>query len=362
MCAKSPRIRSWERSKTICSARSTSSVGLADPLPAEPRDLLAGLDERAEGRRLLDDLRVVVDVRRRRNERRELGDARAAADLLELAPLLELVRERDRVDRLALRPEREHRAVDRPVRAPVEVGGVEDLGDGADRRLGEQHRPEHRLLGLEVLRRHEGRRRCMRGAHGGGSKPSRRAASRRAVRAGRSARAPEQAERNICSLVIHTAGHGCPPRRLSLFTDARPLAAEFSGARPQAPPCLCGACGRTMWTKRGAGCPAGPRVRLRPARRVAAASSAGSPSSAIGFSALVVDVRSAEARSASSSAIAASVARSASACASSAASASARSAASSAASSSSGGSSPPSGTTRVFTSAVTPSKTCTGIE
>ena len=48
--------------------------------------------------------------------------------------------------------------------------------------------------------------------------------------------------------------------------------------------------------------------------------------------------------------------------ASSAASASARSAASIAASSSSGGSSPPSGTTRVFTSAVTPSNTCTGIE
>ena len=72
---------------------------LADSAPAEPRDLLARLDEPAERRGLLDDPRVVVDVRRRRDERRELGDPRAAADLLELAALLELVRERDRVDR-----------------------------------------------------------------------------------------------------------------------------------------------------------------------------------------------------------------------------------------------------------------------
>jgi hypothetical protein len=44
----------------------------------------------------------VLDVRRRRDERRELGDARLAAGRLELGALLELVDERDRVDRLAL--------------------------------------------------------------------------------------------------------------------------------------------------------------------------------------------------------------------------------------------------------------------
>jgi hypothetical protein len=145
---------------------------LADPLTSEARDLLPGLDERPKGRRLLDDLRVVVDVRRGRHQRRKLGDAGAAADLLELAPLLQLLRERDRVDRLSLRPEPEHRAVDRPVRPAVEVGGVEDLRDGPDCRLGEEHRAEHGLLGLEVLRRDERRGGSMRRAHGAGLKPS----------------------------------------------------------------------------------------------------------------------------------------------------------------------------------------------
>ena len=107
MWSKSPVTRCCERSKTICSARSTSSVVSPGPLASEPRDLLPRLDQRAERRRLLDDPGVVVDVRRGRHERRQLGDASAAADVLELAPLLELVDEGDRVDRLALLPELE---------------------------------------------------------------------------------------------------------------------------------------------------------------------------------------------------------------------------------------------------------------
>ena len=172
MCAKSPRIALLGEVEDDLLGAVDELGRLADPLAAEPRDLLPGLDERPEGRRLLDDLRIVVDVGRRRHERRELGDAGAAPDLLDLAALLQLVRERDRVDGLALRPEREHRAVDRPVRPTVEVGGVEDLRDGPDGRLGEEHRAEHRLLGLEVLRRHERRRGSMRRAHGAGLKPS----------------------------------------------------------------------------------------------------------------------------------------------------------------------------------------------
>ena len=50
----------------------------------------------------------------------------AAADRLELAALLELVRERDRVDGLVLRVERERRAVDLRVRLTVEIGRVDD--------------------------------------------------------------------------------------------------------------------------------------------------------------------------------------------------------------------------------------------
>ena len=111
----------------ICSARSTSSVGSPTAFPAEPGDLAAGPDQPAKRGRLPDDARVVGGVGGRRHERRELVNAGAAADVLELAALLELVDEGDRVDRLALRPEGERSTVDRGVALAVEVAGVEDL-------------------------------------------------------------------------------------------------------------------------------------------------------------------------------------------------------------------------------------------
>ena len=91
-------------------------------------------------------------VRARGHEGRQLVQAYAAADVLELAPLLEHVGERDRVDRLALGVERESCAVDLGVRLPVEVAGVEDLADGADRARRDHHCAENGLLGFEVLR------------------------------------------------------------------------------------------------------------------------------------------------------------------------------------------------------------------
>ena len=75
----------------------------------------------------------------------------AAADLLELAALLELVLERDRVDRLVLAVQRERRAVDLRVRLAVEVGGVEDLAHGRDRERRDHHRAEDGLLSLQAL-------------------------------------------------------------------------------------------------------------------------------------------------------------------------------------------------------------------
>ena len=58
------------------------TTGIA--LLAESHDLLAGADQAAQRRHLLDDARVVLDVRRRGNERRELRDPRLAAGGFEL--------------------------------------------------------------------------------------------------------------------------------------------------------------------------------------------------------------------------------------------------------------------------------------
>ena len=134
--------------------RAVDEVGdVPRPLLPEPRDLLSRPDEPAERCHLLDDARVVLDVRRGGDERCELGHPRRAADGLELAAGVELVRERDRVDGLALRPQRERGPVDRRVALAVEIGRVEDLGDIADRGRRQQHRAENGLLRLEVLGR-----------------------------------------------------------------------------------------------------------------------------------------------------------------------------------------------------------------
>jgi hypothetical protein len=126
---------------------------LALPVPAELRDLAAREDEAAQRRGLADDLRVVAGVGGGRHEPGELVEPDAPADVLQLAALLELVRERDRVDRLVLAVELERRAVDLRVRLAVEVARVEDLADGGDRVRRQHHRAEDGLLGFEILRR-----------------------------------------------------------------------------------------------------------------------------------------------------------------------------------------------------------------
>ena len=100
---------------------------LAGAVPAEPLDLLADDREPAQRRHLAHDLRVVAGVRRRRHERRDLVDPRLAADLVELAVLVELVGDGDRVDRLAVLVELERGAVDLRVRLAVEVARVDDV-------------------------------------------------------------------------------------------------------------------------------------------------------------------------------------------------------------------------------------------
>ncbi len=95
-------------------------------------------------------------VRGRGYQGGELVQADPAPDVIELAPLLQLVGQRDRVDRLALRVEREGGAVDLRVRLPVEIARVDDLAHGPDGAGGDHHRSQNRFLGLEVLGRDRG--------------------------------------------------------------------------------------------------------------------------------------------------------------------------------------------------------------
>ncbi len=67
--------------------------------------------------------------------------------------------DRQHVDRLALVVQREHRLVDRPVAVAVEVLGLEALLDDepVHRAVRQQDAAEHRLLGLERVRRRDAR-------------------------------------------------------------------------------------------------------------------------------------------------------------------------------------------------------------
>ena len=219
---------------------------LAGTRLAEPLDLLADAHEPAKRRHLLDDPCVVLGIRRRRHDGGELRDLGRAADALELAALVELVRERDRVDRLALAVESERGPVDRAVRLAIEVGRLEHLGDGADRGCRQQHRAEDRLLGLQVLRRHD--RRCDAGGYGhGGSQP---------VSSGHGKRSPGRKMRPGAGKKEHMFPLYPPHRTTSpqpgsrLSTAKSPLRAESLAGSPQG-----------LWNVTGSGGPWGRRSR-----------------------------------------------------------------------------------------------------
>ena len=118
-------------------------------------DFVRRAQQAPEHRVVADDARVLADVADGRDGPGEQVDRRAAADGVEVARLLEVLDERERVDRLAERVQVEHRLVHAPVALPVEVVRVQPLVDdqGRERGVRQQHRSEDGLLGLEVLRR-----------------------------------------------------------------------------------------------------------------------------------------------------------------------------------------------------------------
>ena len=116
------------------------------------RDLARDRDESSEQRELADDLRVVRRVRRRGGRGLQPEQRLASAERVEKVGATQLVRDRDRVDGFALPVERHDRVVDVSVRGLVEVGRLDAcFGGRADRVARQQHRPEQRFLGVEIV-------------------------------------------------------------------------------------------------------------------------------------------------------------------------------------------------------------------
>ncbi len=106
---------------------------------------------------LLDDRGVVLGAAGRRDLGGEAGDHVLAADLLELAVLLERLGHGQHVDRVGVLVQADDRLVDRAVAVAVEVLGLEAnvQQHRLDGGLRDHHRPQHRLLRLQVLRGHD---------------------------------------------------------------------------------------------------------------------------------------------------------------------------------------------------------------
>ena len=126
-------------------------VGLA---VGELGDVAGDVDQLAQQRRLLDDLGVVAGARDRRRGVLQLVQRLGPTDLGQQAGPAQLVGDGDRVGRGARRVQRPDGVEDVAVGRLVEVGRAErHLADHADRLTRQQQGAEHRLLGLDVVRR-----------------------------------------------------------------------------------------------------------------------------------------------------------------------------------------------------------------
>ncbi len=116
------------------------------------RDVVRALNQRAERRLLLDDARVVPDVRRARHAVDQARDVRRPADLVEFARAAQLLFQRDQIDRVVALGERDHLVEDAAVRVAIEVIGVDDLDRFVHRFVAQDHRAEHGAFGFEIVR------------------------------------------------------------------------------------------------------------------------------------------------------------------------------------------------------------------
>jgi hypothetical protein len=124
-------------------------------LPGEDAglDLVGGGEQRAQLEVVMDDRAVLARMAGGRHPPGQLVDRRGAADLVELAVLAQLLRDGEVVDLVVGFVELEHRGEHRTVLLAVEVVGPQLLLDQerVQVTLVQQHRAQHRLLGLEVV-------------------------------------------------------------------------------------------------------------------------------------------------------------------------------------------------------------------
>ena len=106
-----------------------------------------------EGRLLLDDARVVLDVGRARHAVDERGDVGRAANLVELARATELFLERHQIDRVAALGELDHLVEDAAVRVAEEILRVDHLGGEVEGVVVQENRAEDGPFGFEIVRK-----------------------------------------------------------------------------------------------------------------------------------------------------------------------------------------------------------------
>ena len=114
--------------KMACSAWSRITSASSSPWYAVARILLAEKIRLPEGRLLLDDAGVVLDVHRARHAVHERGDVGRAADLVQIAGPPQLLLEGDEVDRIVALGQLHHLVEDAPVRVAVEIVRIDHLG------------------------------------------------------------------------------------------------------------------------------------------------------------------------------------------------------------------------------------------
>ncbi len=126
-------------------------VGLFLRLVGRGENLVRGEDQVPEGRLLLDDPRVVLDVGRARHAVDQRGDVGRTADFVDLAGSPQLLLERHQIDGVAPLDELHHLVEDATVRVAEEIAGVDHLGGEVEGVVVKEDGAEDGPLRLEIV-------------------------------------------------------------------------------------------------------------------------------------------------------------------------------------------------------------------